>query len=142
MLLSAHSYDIKYPKADRHQNADGLSRLPLPITKPETNNADIFYFSQVESAPVTAAQVKRATRTDPTLARVMDMVLKGHSLSDVPDVQPYISRKAELFIQSGCLLWGRRVVIPPTLHKTVLQQLHAGHSGIVRMKELARSFFW
>ncbi|XP_060780909.1 uncharacterized protein K02A2.6-like [Neoarius graeffei] len=141
MLLSAHSYEIKYRKADRHQNADGLSRLPLPVTKPD-NSVEIFYFSQVEGAPVTAVQVKRATRTDPVLARVMDMVTKGHSISNIPGFQPYLSRKTELSIQSGCLLWGRRVVIPPTLRKTVLQQLHAGHSGIVRMKELARSFFW
>ena len=142
MLLSAHSYEIKYRKADRHQNADGLSRLPLPVTKPEPNREEVFYFSQVEGAPVTAVQVKRATRTDPVLARVMDMVAKGHSASDVPGFQPYLSRRTELSTQSGCLLWGRRVVIPPTLRKTILQQLHVDHSGIVRMKELARSFFW
>lgn len=142
LLLSGHSYEIKYRKADRHQNVDGLSRLPLPVTKPETNSEEVFYFSQVEGAPVTAAQVKRATRTDPVLAGVMDMVAKGHYIRDVPGFQPYLSRRMELSIQSGCLLWGRRVVIPPTLRKTVLQQLHAGHSGIVRMKELARSFFW
>ncbi|XP_060771685.1 uncharacterized protein K02A2.6-like [Neoarius graeffei] len=142
MLLSAHSYDIKYHKTDQHQNADGLSRLPLPVTKPESSSTGIFYFSQVEGMPVSAVQVKRATRMDPVLAGVLDMVMKGHSRSDVPDLQPYLSRRTELSIQSGCLLWGRRVVILPTLRKTVLRQLHVGHSGIVRMKELARSYFW
>nr|XP_061825224.1 uncharacterized protein K02A2.6-like [Nerophis lumbriciformis] len=111
LLLSAHSYDIKYRKADLHSNADSLSRLPLPITWPEPRAAEIFYFSQVDG-------------------------------SDAPSIQPYLSRRAELWVQSGCLLWGRRVVIPPSLRKSVLQQLHAGHSGIVRMKEIARSYFW
>ncbi|XP_008283526.1 uncharacterized protein K02A2.6-like [Stegastes partitus] len=37
---------------------------------------------------------------------------------------------------------GRRVIIPPVLRKKLLQQLHTGHSGMVRMKELARNYFW
>ncbi|XP_061745073.1 uncharacterized protein K02A2.6-like [Nerophis ophidion] len=142
LLLSAHSYDINYRKADLHGNADALSRLPLPITRPEPRAAEIFYFSQVDGAPVSAAHVRRASRTDPVLSAVMDMVMGGRSGSDAPSIQPYLSRRAELSVQSGCLLWWRRVVIPPSLRKSVLQQLHAGHSGIVRMKEIARSYFW
>ena len=142
LLLSAHSYDIKYRKADSHCNADGLSRLPLPVTKPETHTADVFYFSQVADAPVSAAQVKRATRSDPVMSAVLEIVLKGHSGSDDSALKPYLARRAELSVQSGCLLWGRRVVIPPSFRKPVLQQLHSGHSGIVRMKEVARSYFW
>ncbi|XP_016417783.1 uncharacterized protein K02A2.6-like [Sinocyclocheilus rhinocerous] len=37
---------------------------------------------------------------------------------------------------------GQIVIIPPSLRKPVLQQLHVGHCGMVRMKELARSYFW
>lgn len=37
----------------------------------------------------------------------------------------------EQSVQSGCLL-----------SKLILRQLQAGHSGIVRMKEIARSYFW
>ncbi|XP_061892151.1 uncharacterized protein K02A2.6-like [Entelurus aequoreus] len=110
--------------------------------KSEPRAAEIFYFSQVDGAPVSAAHVRRASRTDPVLSAVMDMVMGGRSGSDAPSIQPYLSRRAELSVQSGCLLWGRRVVIPPSLRKSVLQQLHAGHSGIVRMKEIARNYFW
>ncbi|XP_039396208.1 uncharacterized protein K02A2.6-like, partial [Mauremys reevesii] len=51
-------------------------------------------------------------------------------------------RSTELSVQSGCLLWGRRVIIPPPLRSQMLEQLHSGHCGIVRMKEIARSYFW
>lgn len=34
------------------------------------------------------------------------------------------------------------MIIPLSLRTRVLQQLHSGHSGIVRMKEIARSYFW
>lgn len=91
----------------------------------------IFYFSQVDDAPVSAALVGRVTRTDPVMSVVMDIVMRGRHGSSVPGVQPYLSRRAERSVQSGCLLWGRRVIIPPPLRKAVLQQFHAGHSGIV-----------
>ncbi|XP_057677181.1 uncharacterized protein K02A2.6-like [Corythoichthys intestinalis] len=98
LLLSAHSYDIKYRKSDLHCNADGLSRLPLPVTKREPTSVDIFYFRNVEHAPISASQVKRATQN--------------------------------------------RVIVPQSLRAKMLAQLHAGHSGIVKMKEMARSYFW
>lgn len=134
LLLSAHSYDLKYRKADSHCNADSLSRLPVPVTKPELHSEDICYFSQVDDAPVLARQVKKATRNDPVLSADLDIVVKGHSGSTDSALKPYLTRRTELSVQSGCLLWGRRVVIPPTLRQPVLQQLHSGHSGIVRIK--------
>ncbi|XP_051785429.1 uncharacterized protein K02A2.6-like [Erpetoichthys calabaricus] len=72
----------------------------------------------------------------------MDMVLTGKSPNTLPELKPYLSRKSELSVQAGCLLWGRCVIIPPPLQKLLIQQLHASHVGIVRMKEIARSYFW
>ena len=96
LLLSGHSYDIRYRKSDSHCNADGLSRLPLPVMKPESSTVDIFYFTEVEKAPVSAAQVKKGTRNDPVLSAVMDLIVKGHPAGDLV-----------LSVQAGCLLWGR-----------------------------------
>ena len=39
-------------------------------------------------------------------------------------------------------MWGVRVIIPIKLRNKVLDELHEGHLGIVKMKELSRSFFW
>ncbi|KAK3528991.1 hypothetical protein QTP70_014114 [Hemibagrus guttatus] len=142
LLLSAHTYDIKYWKSELHGNADGLSRLPLTDRVKEAQVAEIFYFSQVERAPATAAQVRKGTRNDPVLSKVMDMVMTGKGESDDLELKPYVSRRHELSVQSGCLLWGRRVIIPLALRKPVLKQLHVGHCGMVRMKEIARSYFW
>lgn len=141
LLLSGHTYDIKYRKSELHANADGLSRLPLPANHGASQQAEIFYFRQVENAPITSAQVKRHTRNDPVLSKLLDVVIRGGS-DNLPELKPYITKRSELSVQAGCLLWGRRVIIPPVLRKKLLQQLHTGHSGIVRMKELARSYFW
>ena len=40
------------------------------------------------------------------------------------------------------ILWGTRVVLPWKLRARVLQELHRGHPGIVKMKQLARSYDW
>jgi len=39
-------------------------------------------------------------------------------------------------------MWGLRVVVPPKLRKKVLDELHSAHSGMVRMKALARMHVW
>ena len=59
-----------------------------------------------------------------------------------PSIQPYYHRKTELSVQDGCLLWGRRVIIPPQGWKKVLEELHAAHPGISHMKSLAQSYMW
>ena len=59
-----------------------------------------------------------------------------------PGLAPYTCRRNELSIQDGCVLWGSRVVIPTKLRSDLLTELHSGHTGSTRMKELARSYLW
>lgn len=55
----------------------------------------------------------------------------------------FYDRKSELTILQGCLLVEERVVIPENLKASVLKELHRGHSGIVRTKQLARGIvYW
>ena len=131
----------KYRKSESHCNADGSSRLPLPVKKPDSDTVEILYFREVEKAPVSAVQVKNATRNDPVLSTVLDLIIKGLPAGDDTNLKPFLGKRAELSVQSGCFLWGRRVIIPLSLQTKVLEQLHTGHSG-VRMKEIARSYFW
>ena len=51
-------------------------------------------------------------------------------------------RLSELTTESGCLLWGARVVILSSLRGNVLNELHAVHPGMSKMKSLARSYVW
>ena len=82
------------------------------------------------------------TSHDPTLSTVKKFVLQGWLDTKDPNIQPYHHRKTELSVQDGCLLWGNRVIIPPQGRKKVLEELHAAHYGIFRMKSLARSYMW
>ena len=62
---------------------------------------------------------------------------------DIPqELNQYQSRCEEIGIECGCLMWGICVIIPETLQSSILQSLHDTHPGIVRMKAIARSYFW
>ena len=39
-------------------------------------------------------------------------------------------------------MWGSRVVVPAKLRERVLETLHEGHIGMVKMKGLSRGFVW
>ena len=145
LLLAGYQYDIVYRKTSDHGNADGLSRLlinsPASEADADGDAVDTFHVSQFDPLPVTAEQVRRETRRDPTLAAVYQAVQTG-DFSACTDHQPYYHRRSELTSHQGCLLWGARVIIPPSLQRNVLDELHSSHCGIVRTKELARSYVW
>ena len=67
--------------------------------------------------------------------------MKGWS-ARIGGYKPYYERRNELTVHQGCILWGMREVIPNKLQDRVLEELHDGHLGVVKMKALARSYFW
>ena len=145
LLLAGYQYDIVYRKTSDHGNANGLSRLPInsPASEADADGdaVDTFHVSQFDPLPVTAEQVRRETRRDLTLAAVYPAVQTG-DFSACTDHRLYYHRRSELTSHQGCLLWGARVIIPPSLQRNVLNELHSSHCGIVRTKELARSYVW
>ena len=61
---------------------------------------------------------------------------------ETPEFKTYITRRLALSVQSGVLLWGIRVIIPQYLRGRILEHLPEGYPGVVKMKELACSYFW
>ncbi len=58
------------------------------------------------------------------------------------ELKPYYEKISELSVEDECLLWGGRVVIPSSLKKIVLAELHKEHMGVSRMKSLAQGHVW
>ena len=145
LVLAAYEYTISFCPTESHSNADALSRLPLQTADegvpdvPET----VLLLEQLDDGPFTAQQVKYFTAHDPCLSQVLTFVQRGwpnHVSKD--ELKPHWRRRTELSVQSGCLLWGYRVIVPPQGRTTVLQELHGGHPGMTRMKSLARGLLW
>ncbi|XP_030586939.1 uncharacterized protein K02A2.6-like [Archocentrus centrarchus] len=143
LFLGAHTYTIEFKGTKLHGNADGLSRLPQRQTTEETTDpATVFHVAQMEPLPVTSAQVKRETSRDTILSKVYDFTVNGWPSSSDTQLSVYSTRKDQLSVCQGCVLWGTRVILPPKLRTRVLDSLHDGHLGVVKMKSLARSYVW
>ncbi|XP_033014676.1 uncharacterized protein K02A2.6-like [Lacerta agilis] len=144
MFLSAYTYELVHRAGKALGHADALSRLPLPEPAEDPSPAyGVMSLEDLPQPPVSVADVAAFSAKDRTLARVLDWVWRGWPEGKVTEeFRPYESRRDELSAHKGCLLWGSRVVIPPKLRQRVLEALHEGHPGIVRMKALARSYVW
>ena len=146
LLLSGYQYQIVYRSSGDNANADMLSRLPLTKKDSEEEDPDENYIFQavVDSLPVTAKRIADQTRKDPLLVKVLEFTLSGWSEAECKNdsLRPYWFRREELSLDDGCLLWGRRVVVPESLQDQMLDELHECHPGMCRMKSLARSYVW
>ncbi|XP_015280718.1 PREDICTED: uncharacterized protein K02A2.6-like [Gekko japonicus] len=125
-------------------HADALSCLPLPVCDPDPAPAhQVAWLESLQEQPVHVSEVARCTSKDKLLCRVLDWVVRGWpKAKGDTDLAPFVSRKDELSVHNGCVLWGSRVVIPKPLQERVLTALHEAHPGVVHMKALARSYVW
>ena len=146
LALSTYSYSIEFRSTKAHANADGLSRLPLPLSPQEGPEQpaveSVFAVSQMQALPMSVARLRRATRNDPLLSRVYRYVQRGWPDRIPESLKPFHNRKTELSLEGGCVLWGIRVVVPRKCRQAVVDMLHEGHPGIVRMKSIARGYVW
>ena len=144
IILSAYKYNIEFRPTQSHANADGLSLLPMKESSPEGRSSEpqLFNISQIESLPVTSAQLQQATNRDILLSKVVSYTKRGWPNQIGEALRPFWNRRHELTIEDNCLLWGGRVVVPQWLREKLLNELHRDHSGMSRMKSVARSYMW
>ncbi|UYV60521.1 hypothetical protein LAZ67_1001407, partial [Cordylochernes scorpioides] len=141
LILSAYTYDIKFRRTQDHGNADLLSRFPVGCEEiPRLNN--VYALSYVEELPITAEEIATETEKDEVLSLAKFYTQQGWPEKVADYLRPYFQRKLELTVDGECLVWGMRVVIPPSLRIKMLNCLHETHSGMNKMKAVARSHFW
>ena len=144
LLLAAYEYILVIHQTEAHSNADALSRLPLPTVPAEVPTpAELVLLTEhLADSPVTADQSRSWTKSDPSLAPVHQYVQQGWPDQGDPKFATFSSKRDELSVHEGCILWGSRVVVPKQGREMVLQELHEGHPGMTRMKSLARMYVW
>jgi transposase InsO family protein len=145
LTLSAYQYKLVYRPGVANCNADGLSRLPLPDAPSHTPEPHdyVLVMDHLESTTVNPDKIRLWTGRDPVLSQVREYVMNGwpRSCRD-NDLKPYSTRADELSVQSGCVMWGSRVIVPPQGRQYIMNELHEAHPGISKMKALARSYVW
>ena len=120
-MLAAYDYRIRYRQGKANANADALSRLPLPSPNVQTPQpAELIHLMEHLSAtPLSSAQIKAWTDSDPTLVRVRHWVQEGwpeQEPESMPreELLPYSRRRLELGVEGGCVVWGS-IVVPSML---------------------------
>nr|XP_037288668.1 uncharacterized protein K02A2.6-like [Rhipicephalus microplus] len=145
IFLNGYQHTLLH-RAGRHLgHADGLSRLPLQHQcHDDPSPAEVvMLLDALPEPPLHAADIATHSAKDRTLSRVLNWVWKGWPKGSMgPELSAFTSRQHELTAYKDCLLWSDRVVIPQKLRFRVLEALHSGHPGIIRMKALARSYVW
>lgn len=149
--LSNFNFDVVFKPTKFNANADYFSRAPLPSTVNEISSRtpqgwdeecdefEHFVLRQVMQLPVRAENVARETVKDPHLGKIVRLLEAGQSLAR----EGYKAPEVEYRLATNCLVFEHRVIIPPSLRQAILDDLHAAHLGIVKMKGLARSFvYW
>ncbi|XP_003737698.1 uncharacterized protein K02A2.6-like [Galendromus occidentalis] len=158
VILLDYQFEIRYKKTTDFGEADALSRLiveqqshldgnnELPdkviasIELDDENSLD----ENIAALPVTRDEIRRGTLSDRILSRAKKFIdSQWPKISREDALFALYSRRSELSISGGIILFRNRVVIPADLQKEVLTTLHNGHPGETRMKALARSYvYW
>lgn len=145
-FLSGFRYKIEYIKSEDNGNCDALSRLPVD------DDTDIFgadftpvYFVKSDIGVIGWQKVLLETKRDLVLSKIMRFCTLGWpsnaaELSD--EERKYASKRNEIAVEDNCLFWGCRIIIPEVLRGELLDDLHASHLGIVKIKAMARSYMW
>ena len=145
LMLQAYNFKLVHTSGKLLGNVDALSRLPRPsVNEVIPVPAEWVHVVQfLNSTPVNADHISKATIKDKLLSQVYSFCLNGWpNKNPSSDLQSFWSRRDELSLQGGCILWGIRVVIPSQFRSILLGQLHLEHVGSTRMKQLAHTYFW
>ncbi|XP_037811309.1 uncharacterized protein K02A2.6-like [Lucilia sericata] len=147
LTLTGYQFDIAYIKS-KCNIADYFSRYPMEDDmKIDDSPTDILvnYVQGIQSDRgfLNFEKIVLETKKDGILQKVCSFVVAcwPPKCSD-PDLHPYFLKRHELSMESSCLFWGYRVIIPKQLRAEVVAFLHASHMGIVKMKSMACECCW
>lgn len=149
LKLMIYTYDIEYRETAKFGNADGLSRLPNLEEKPSQEQLSLEHLvkqiqeENISKLPVTLTAIRNEIDKDQLLSKIRDYIKKGWP-PKVKDekLKPFHIKRHEMTLYQDCITRGDQIFIPQKFRKQILEILHESHTGIVRMKSLARTCIW
>lgn len=145
-FLSGFNYDVVHIQGKKNFVADYLSRSPIQPSKEDLVDQRVSYVRFTETLPewpINNKTVRERTKDDEELQKVIKYVLDDRwPMKTEGNLKSYFNIRQELFYEEGILMYGARLIIPKVLRKKLLNDLHEGHFGIVKMKTTARSLMY
>ncbi|XP_045779574.1 uncharacterized protein K02A2.6-like [Maniola jurtina] len=143
--LSAYDFTVEFVRSSDNGPADALSRLPLPCRRATPSECVSYVQLIEENLPISFKDVSKETKKDPLLSKIVGFVMFGwpSSVAGGEEEKAYFARRNEIVLELGCLIYKYRIIVPPSLRKGVLKEIHEGHLGINKMKNVSRSYvYW
>jgi len=147
--IQGYDFDIIYQEGKKMVLSDTLSRLPNPQKNEEIPldlHVDCVRIELIHHGADKHEELRTNTLADPVLVKLSTIIHTGWPahLKDLPEeLRPYWSFRDQLGIMDGIIFKGRQVIIPPSLREDILKQLHEGHLGIEKTRQLSReTVYW
>ena len=143
-------FEVTYLPGKTNHAADATSRHPSPLTEipslPLECEEHVMMASISREAELFTAiswsNLAIETSKDASLSSLMKAILDG-SLAERSNLSQFAKYKDSLYVYDGVILYNDRVLVPPSLRKSVLAVLHSAHQGVSTMERRAQSIvFW
>ena len=142
IYLLGFTFDIVYRQTEKHQNVDALSRLPISSDEFKGEDGlDSFMINQLEDAPINVNVISQQTQNCKELRPLLKALKKGSNGSTSPRFFGLDLSEFSL-LRGSIILRGHRVLVPKEARAKILSELHEGHFGEKKMKQLARRHVW
>ena len=130
-------FHIRYRKGVEIPLADALRRVtPLPMEEDGINLPIIAVNQVTVTIPCSSNdmdQIHVETRKDPTLNLLIHYISNGWPCDQrqLPqELHPYWNFWEDLSVEDGIVTKGSRLLMPSTLQRKALEQIHEGHLGV------------
>ena len=153
MALQNYSLDVQYKKGELMWVSDALSRAYRNTTEASKHDtslictlAEIDHSENLSIAPYRLAEFRNDIARDPVMQKLIGAI-KGEwpvsRKSCIPELTPYYDKRSELIEDKGLVFLGERLLVPPSLRKEMLKQIHRSHIGIEGCLRRAREvLYW
>ena len=140
LFLSQFNYKIIHRRAKQHEHVDYFSRAPVDIyplnfidesTYLQNQKIEVLNFVKSTEDQISREDLQNETKNDPELTKLRK------------DLENGTNQDTKYSLNQGIIFYQDRIVIPEKLKLKILAELHSTHSGIVKMKQIARNYvYW
>ena len=103
-------------------------------------------FDLISFSPAKQVELRRETQRCPVLNALAEVVYHGwpEKIGDLPtNLRIFWSYRDTIGIDDGILFKGKQIIVPETMQKDIIHQLHRGHLGVEKTRLLVRdTVYW
>ena len=159
MRLMAYNYTAQWLKGSKNDAPDALSRHPLhdpevtdALAELDTNDDPEMSLTEIRAVgdqhheSLRLQEIHKHAEQDEQYQLLQNFILKGfpkHRRQLPESCRRYWNVHQHLTLDDGLIVYGCRLLIPSTMRKQVLDNLHKAHQGVLRTKQRARlTVYW